>query len=376
VKLNIIVPVFVKTIRFRLAVWYLFSMALLFTIFIIGVNTAMQQSQPKMPSRPYPGDTKSWNQVVQDERERYLRDLRIYSVVWAGVVLIIGAAGGYILARFMLKPVDEVTALAGRISHTNLKERIRHHGPNDEVKRLSDTFDNMLSRLDDAFESQKQFIQDASHELRTPIAIAQTNIEVMEMKQRASSKDYRHLLDLIKMSLERMNDINSSLLMLSENSHESDRWAQVDIAVLLQEVKDETEMHVKSAEIDMLMEHITFPLLVKGDAMHLKRAILNLVDNAIKYNRPGGSIKLSAYLDYKTVIIQVADTGIGIEDADIQHIFDRFYRVEKSRSREQGGSGLGLSMVKKIIEDHGGCVTVESVPNQGSTFHIVLPHIE
>jgi signal transduction histidine kinase len=304
-----------------------------------------------------------------------LQDLRNYSLIGVGIVLILGVVGGYFLSGFMLQPVTRVSSLASRISHTNLKERIKHNGPDDEVKRLADTFDNMLERLEQAFESQKQFIQDASHELRTPIAIAQTNIEVLEMEEKATPEDYKQLVDVIKLSLKRMNDVNNNLLLLSEGTPAQSRWARVDVVKLLNEVYEETNAEARASSIDLEWQPPESRLFVCGDSMQLKQVMINLVDNAIKYNRSGGMVKLSAQIAADNIIIEVSDTGIGISPEDIDHVFDRFFRVEKSRSRDKGGSGLGLAIVRKIVEDHGGRVSLESKPGEGSTFSVILPEM-
>jgi signal transduction histidine kinase len=322
---------------------------------------------------PYPGDTQAWRIFIIDDRNTNLQDLRNYSLIGVGIVLILGVVGGYFLSGFMLQPVTRVSSLASRISHTNLKERIKHNGPDDEVKRLADTFDNMLERLEQAFESQKQFIQDASHELRTPIAIAQTNIEVLEMEEKATPEDYKQLVDVIKLSLKRMNDVNNNLLLLSEETPAQSRWARVDVVKLLNEVYEETNAEARASSIDLEWQPPESRLFVCGDSMQLKQVMINLVDNAIKYNLPGGMVKLSMQVDGNNIAIKVSDTGIGIPQEDLECVFDRFFRVEKSRSRDKGGSGLGLAIVKKIVEDHGGEVAAESRAGEGSTFSVILP---
>ena len=146
-----------------------------------------------------------------------MEDVRVYSGIGVLAAIIIGAFAIYFLSGLMLRPMDRVSSLASRISYTRLKERLNYRGPNDEIKRLSDTFDNMLSRLENAVESQKQFVQDASHELRTPIATAITNIEVLEMHDKVTVEDYQKLLKILKLSLDRMNNISNNLLLLSED---------------------------------------------------------------------------------------------------------------------------------------------------------------
>jgi signal transduction histidine kinase len=372
-KIKLHLPEFMKSIRFRLAAWYLITTALLLGIFIIGINTAMYHSQPETPPPLFPGDSHTWQQTVKEQQEQYRQNLKMYSIIGAVIILVMVAGGGYILARAMLKPVDRVSTLASHISHTNLKERINHHGPDDEVKRLSDTFDGMLQRLETAFESQKQFIQDASHELRTPIAIAQTNIEVLEMQPNPGIEDYRHLIDVIKLSMERMVGVSNNLLLLSEGTPSKTKWVEIDPGTMLSEIQAETEMEAAAGGITMEVNLPAELPAIKGDPLSLKQAVVNLVNNAIKYNRPGGKVTISAGAENSGIAITVTDTGIGISPQDMEHIFDRFYRVEKSRSREKGGSGLGLAIVKKTVEDHGGQITATSQINLGSSFKITLP---
>jgi signal transduction histidine kinase len=349
------IPSFAKTIRFRLTLWYSIFLVLIVAILVIGIYAAYSASRPPVAETlPYPGDTQAWRIFILDDRNNNLQDLKNYSLIGVGVVLLLGMVGGYFLSGFMLKPVTQVSSLASRISHTNLKERIKHNGPEDEVKRLADTFDSMLERLEHAFESQKQFIQDASHELRTPIAIAQTNIEVLEMEGEATQEDYKQLVDVIKLSLKRMNDVNNNLLLLSEGAQTQSRWCRVDMVKLLNEVYEETNAEARASSVSLEWQPPESQLFVYGGSMHLKQVMINLVDNAIKYNLPGGMVKLSMQGDGNNIAIKVSDTGIGIPQEDLECVFDRFFRVEKSRSRDKGGSGLGLAIVKKIVEDHGG----------------------
>jgi signal transduction histidine kinase len=343
---------------------------------ILGLNIAVSQAS-REPPITLPPDISSGQYTPRDifflSRQAQLDLLRNYSIIGICCLVVVGGVCVYFTSRKMLKPVDRVSSLATRISSTNLKERINHQGPDDELKRLADTFDDMLERLETSFDAQKQFIQDASHELRTPIAIAQTNIEVLEMDNNVTVTDYKRLADIIKLSLERMSALSEKLLLLSEGAQDYSNWSQVDMQTLIAEVSTEFGTKAATSGIKLDVEPIANDLFVKGDAVRLKQAIVNLVDNAIKYNRPGGAIKVSANTADSKITIKVQDTGIGISTADQQRIFDRFYRVDKSRSRTQGGSGLGLAIVKKIAEEHGGTVSVESAPGAGSTFSITLP---
>jgi len=369
------VPAFAKTIRFRLTLWYTVILLFFGILFIIWLNLTVRQFMVEPPDilQQMVGGGHTPREIFQIARIELLELLRNYSLIGFAGLITIGGIGIYFLSRRMLKPVDRVSSLAARISSTNLKERINYQGPDDEMKRLADTFDDMLGRLESAFESQKQFIQDASHELRTPIAIAQTNIEVAEMEGKATARDYKRLMEVLKMSLERMNRLSDNLLLLSEGEQSRVKWSVVDMSVLLEEVIEETSAKAIDAGIGLELQPVHEKMLVTGDAMSLKQALINLVDNAIKYNRPGGTVRLSARAEGSQVVLQVQDSGIGISKADQQRVFDRFYRVDKSRSRSQGGSGLGLAIVKKIVEDHGGTISVESTPGEGSTFRMSLP---
>ena len=370
-------PSFFKTIRFRLTVWYSMFLVLILAILVIGVNIALVVTRPPIPTGfPFPGDNQTYQHIVSEERARNMEDLRNYSLIGVVAVLFIGAVGGYFLSGFMLTPVDKVSSIASRISNTNLKERIRYKGPDDELKRLADTFDDMLGRLEEAFESQKRFVQDASHELRTPIAIAQTNIEVLEMEKSATKEDYKALVDILKSSLERMNDVSNSLLLLSEDPRSRAKWVPVDVNSLVGEAYEETRAGATAAGLKLTWKLQEPRPSVTGDTVRLKGAVINLLDNAVKYNKPGGTIDLSVRSENGRVVINVSDTGIGISADDLPYVFERFFRVDKSRSREKGGSGLGLAIVKKIAEDHGGTVSAESNPGTGSTFRIILPEFK
>jgi len=360
------IPAFAKTIRFRLTLWYAALLLLFIILFVIGLNLTMEHFGPsgRFPHNP---------EIVRQIRIENQELLRNYSLIGLAGLVLFGAGGGYFLSRRMLKPVDRVSSLASRISSTNLKERINYQGPDDEIKHLADTFDDMLSRLESAFESQKQFIQDASHELRTPIAIAQTNIEVAEMEGKATARDYKHLMEVLKLSLERMNRLSDNLLLLSEGDQSQMKWSVVNMADLLDEVAAEASAKAVAAGVGLERGPESSEIFVMGDTLRLKQALINLADNAIKYNRTGGTVRLSARAEGSQVVLQVQDSGIGISEADQQHIFDRFYRVDRSRSRSQGGSGLGLAIVKKIVEDHGGNISVDSTPGEGSTFQMSLP---
>jgi signal transduction histidine kinase len=365
------IPSFAKTIRFKLTLWYTMLFLIFFILLIGGINLAMQQFRDINPI--WQDGKPPWQEIDEQGVSGELVRLRIYSLICFGVVPVLGFVGGYFLAGRMLKPVSRVSSLAARISSANLKERINYHGPNDELKYLADTFDDMLGRLEAVFESQKQFIQDASHELRTPIAIAQTNIEVTEMAKEVTASDYKHLMKGLKQNLERMTQLADQLLLLADTGQEHVNWQVTDMKAAINEVASEVNTRIAAAGISLELELAPDEVMVRGDSLRIKQALSNLIDNAIRYNQPGGWVKVSTRLVESRLIVVIQDSGIGISPAEQPYIFDRFYRVDKSRARSQGGSGLGLAIVKKIVEDHGGTISVESALGKGSTFQIILP---
>lgn len=360
-----------RTIRFRLTLWYVSFLMIVVIALLFGLNMrvgstvtvpAPADSPPKMQTLPQSPDNNSIR-----------NDLLRYSITGAVVALVVGSIGIYFLSGAMLKPIAKVTSLARRSSYSHLKERLNYTGPNDELKRLADTFDDMLSRLKNAADAQRQFIQDASHELRTPIATALTNIEVLEMKSEATIRDYQELTRVLRLSLDRMNNISNSLQLLSEDSEIETKLEKVNIPDIVNEVVNEARLEARQQEVAINWHPPAAESFILGDAFRIKQAIFNLVDNALKHNRPHGTVNITVHTENQSLIIEVADTGIGIPAKDLPYVFDRFFRVDKSRSREKGGSGLGLAIVKKVVEDHHGSVSVDSTLGSGSTFRVQLP---
>jgi signal transduction histidine kinase len=363
------IPSFMKTIRFRITLWYVSFFIILVFALVLVLNVKMAQTIVVNS----PSGSQTISQLPLSGDNGVTSTLRNYSIIGVAIVIVVGAIGGYFLSGTMLKPIDKVTSVARRSSYLNLKERLSYTGPDDEVKRLADTFDDMLDRLDGAVESQKQFVQDASHELRTPIATALTNIEVLEMNSEATIADYQELNRVLKLSLDRINNISNSLQLLSVDANPATKFTKVNVEEVISEVVKEAEIEAKRQGIILNWKPFAAEAVVLGDAFQMKQVIFNLVDNAIKYNRPGGSVGITVHVENRLVIIKVGDTGIGIAAQDLPRIFDRFYRVDKSRSRQRGGSGLGLAIVKKIVEEHNGTVSAESTSGRGSTFRVELP---
>ena len=289
------------------------------------------------------------------------------------IAMIISVSGGYFLAVRSLKPVDNITATARAITARNLDQRIAHSGVDDELGRLVSTFNEMITRLQLSFDQIQQFSIDASHELRTPLTIMRGEIE-LGLRKEQSSDEYRQVLLSAHEEIIRMTTIIENLLALAkaDTGRATHNFQDVWLRPLIQEVYEDSKILAEEKQINVRLAQLD-DTLVLGDPIRIRQLLLNLIDNAIKYTSAQGSIELSLIRGEGIAKISVRDTGIGIPKDEQQKIFDRFYRVDKARSRELGGSGLGLSIVKWITEQHNGKISVESEVGKGTTFTVILP---
>jgi heavy metal sensor kinase len=287
-------------------------------------------------------------------------------------VIIFAAVGGVFLANRVLKPVDRISQTAREIGESDLSRRIEINGQ-DELARLSATLNGMFQRLESAFNRQRQFTADASHELRTPLAIIQAE-STLSLGKGRTEDEYLKSLETVAQESEYMSTIIEKLLFLAraDAGKEPYSFQEVEVIDLLQDVSQDVE--VLTREKNQLFEPGPVEdLSIIGDRTKLKQLLLNIFNNAIKYTPPGGKISYKAYRQKGAAVIDIMDTGIGIPAENIPYLFERFYRVDKTRSRAEGGSGLGLSISEKIAEAHGGRIDVESVVGKGSTFRLTFP---
>ncbi len=308
--------------------------------------------------------------VIEGGLRRLRRDF------FAGVplVLLVASLGGYFLARKSLAPIALMNAQTQRITAENLSSRLDVSNPRDELGQLATTVNALLARLDATFSEQQRFIADASHELRTPLAVLRGETEVA-LEQNRGAEDYRESLALIKDEAERLTRIVENLFILARQP--VDQHAMMKEPLRLNEVVSEC---VRAAQVlatqrglRLHLDGATSEVNFTGDDELLKRMLLNLLDNAVKYTAPGGEVSVVLSTQNGSARIIVTDSGIGIPSVDQPRIFDRFYRVDKARSRALGGAGLGLSIAKWIVEAHGGTIAVQSMPTQGSEFIVELP---
>ena len=281
--------------------------------------------------------------------------------------LLLAAVSGGAIVRSALSPVSKISRTARSIeTGSDLSQRVSYKGPRDEIGELASTFDHMIEHLDKVFQSQRFFVADASHELRGPLTVIRGNLDLL--KRKLSQADRQESLRAIERESIRMSKIVDNLLLLAEvESGQPTLQQRVSLKkIVLEEVDRARDLAGKRKIIVERQEDLT----VKGDTQRLKHLLANLIDNAIKYTSDHGIIMLSLFQDGESACLEVADDGIGIAPDHLLHIFDRFYRVDKARSRTGGGTGLGLAIVKGIAEQHDGRVAIVSEPGKGSTFTV------
>lgn len=288
------------------------------------------------------------------------------------LTLLVAGGGGVFLAGRVLKPVQQITDAARDIEETDLSRRI---GVNtrDELGQLALTLNQMIERLEKAFNRQREFTGDASHELRTPLSVIQAE-STLALQRVRSPEEYQKSLESIAEEADHMARIIDQLLALAraDSGHERLALEELDLNQPVREVAADMEAlsRDRGLEFDLRLGD---PVIVRGHSGLLRQLLLNLVSNAVRYTPEGGKVSIAASASNGLGVVSVSDTGQGIPAQHLPHIFDRFYRVDKARSRSEGGSGLGLSICKQVVELHGGRIEVESREGHGSTFTIMLP---
>ncbi len=286
--------------------------------------------------------------------------------------LLLAAIVGSFLAGRALAPVEQVTSAAVRTTRAeDLRRRLAVPNTKDEIGQLVAAFNEMLDRLEQVFRSQQRFVADVSHELRTPLTTIRGNLDLLKMGAAESPEDRQATLATIEGEVTRLSRLVSDLLFLARSETGIPmEFQQVELDTLLLDVYRQAQTLVNGVTLTLGHED---QAVVKGDPDRLRQLFLNLVDNALKYTPAGGRVTLSLYREGNWAKVIVEDTGIGIPEEAIPHLFERFYRVDKARSRSRGGTGLGLAIVKEVTDSHGGYIEVTSEEGRGSRFTIWLP---
>lgn len=289
------------------------------------------------------------------------------------VALALAGGGGWLLAGRALAPVDEMTRAARRIGAGDLSERLQESGTGDELDRLAQTLNETLGRLDDSFSRMRQFSADASHELQTPLTVLKGEIEVALRSSRTPA-EYEATLQSALEEIDRMARLVDGLLFLARADTGVVRIERVpvDLCELIDAVLGELGPRADDHRVQ-LEEVVTGAVNAAGDPVLLRQLLRNLVDNAIKYGGEGTRVSVSAEPDGDAAVIRVSDDGRGIPSDERDRIFQRFYRAAGARSEQGGGAGLGLSIVRSIVEIHGGTIEATSGPQGGASFCVRLP---
>jgi two-component system OmpR family sensor kinase len=306
--------------------------------------------------------------------ERAQRQLMLLLGIANPAALLLAGLGGLWLANKALSPVDKLTRAAERIGRGNLNERVEEPRSGDEIGRLAATFNEMIGRLEQAFERERRFTADASHELKTPLAVLRGDIEVALRRQRTPA-EYQRVLKSSLEEIARLTKLTEDLLTLarSDAGQSALDLEPVRLDMLAAGSRAYVSSLAESAGVELTYEVPVSPVVVVGDGKRLQQLLVNLLDNAIKYTPPGGSVRLSLSVDDSSALIEVSDTGRGIPDWALPHIFERFYRQTDARDSRVDGFGLGLAISKWIVDAHGGTITVESREGHGSRFTVRLP---
>ena len=327
-----------------------------------------------------------FEQEIQETKEDFL----LRSVIATTIIILLSSVCTYFLTKKTLTPLQKLTSEVSQIQAQNLSTQLSVPNSKDEIAQLTSSFNEMLARLDNAFSTQKQFSANAAHELRTPLAVLQTNLEVFEKKQEPEMVEYQQLFTMIKEQTARLSQLVGTLLDMT-NLKSVPRTDHVSLEELVDEVFCDLDPVAEKAGISIHFDDSSSQdwhtdvhtpdasalnnniRNITGSYVLLYRAVYNLVENAIKYNRPNGSVTVSVKEKNGQAMILVKDTGIGISPENQKKIFDPFFRVDKSRSRAMGGAGLGLALVDSIAREHGGSVKVLESNEKGSIIALMLP---
>src|SRR5437762_6045586 len=302
-----------------------------------------------------------------------LSEILVVLVLGLPVVVVLAGAGGYVLARRALTPIDQLASDARRITAERLHERLSVPNERDEIGRLAAVINDAFARLEGSFEQLRRFTADASHELRTPLAVIR-GIGEAGLGETRTPAEYKEAMGSMLEEVDRLTNLVDTLLRLSRGDAGTVRLARntVDMGELARDVVSSLGILAEERNQRLTVD-APDGISVVADRLVLREAITNVLDNAIKYSPPASAIHIRVYADRDEAHFTVADQGPGIAAEDRQRIFDRFFRLDEARSRDSGGAGLGLAIAKWAVEASGGRITVEGGAGGGSVFRITLP---
>ena len=374
------------TLRLRMALLYgglvlLVGVSLLFTSVVIlnnSISKAFNDATNAQAQTLAPGATGTASadltRIGATAKNNATSYLLGSGLIFFAIVVVIGTVGGYLLAKQALRPVARLTQTAKQLSTDNLDQRINLGGPDDELRELADTFDEMLGRLDAAFDSQRLFVANASHELRTPLSVIRTELEVTMSDPDASAEELRRMGEVVILATERAQRLVASLLTLARlqavDRGELEVREPVDVAALVAPILD--SVATEAADKGVTLETELEPGTTLGDPRLLERLIGNLVENAIRHNVPNGWLRVTTGQTAERVWVHVSNGGAVIPSADVDTLFEPFRRGGRLRTATRG-AGLGLAIVRLIVDAHHGKLQAAAPPFGGLAIRIELP---
>jgi heavy metal sensor kinase len=311
--------------------------------------------------------------TLLDPVETMLNHLFLQLIFGLPLVVILTTAGGYLLVRRALAPVEKITRAAERITQHNLSERLPVSETGDELERLAFSLNRMIARLDDAFQNSKRFVADASHELRTPLTILRGELENLVEDSRVDAEVRERAASMFEEAV-RLSRIVEQLFTLSrlDAGEAQAEWSSFDLAGMAKNTAEQMGLLAEDKNISITCD-AKQAVVVEGDPARLKQVVVNLLDNAIKYTPQNGRIQLRVQAVNGHAVLEVEDNGVGIPAEALPHVFDRFYRVDRIRSGDTEGAGLGLSIARAICSAHGAEIEATSSLSAGSCFRVKLP---
>jgi signal transduction histidine kinase len=377
-----------RTIRVRLALTTSLWLSVISALILAGVYFALSTTIDAAPLDPVTVkkfDRKADGTMVYRVGESFqaadmesvqravnystLSTLRDYSLLALGVIFVISLVVGWFVAGRLLRPVEEITRTANRLSASDLSQRINASGPKDELRTLADTIDGMLDRLDEAFRTERALVEDVSHELRNPVAVVQANVEAVLADEAATPQERAHALAVISRATSRMSRLLEDLLATARRRSGSFADQPVDLESFCRDVADEHRLLAEDRPLRVITRLSPGPV-VYADPESLSRALANLLSNAIRLAPKDSELTIASGSSGGWAWVAVRDQGPGIAEEEQQRVFDRFRRAQNGGRR---GTGLGLAIARQIVESHEGKLTVFSTLGVGSTFVIWLP---
>lgn len=374
-----------KSLKFKLTFWNSITLIVINLVFILSVNGVITFYYSQDPFTETSGPLfmrqsplREWNpqrqhrELILKSRADDLRTIRLISLYTFIPLVGLSIAGGLLITDQLLHPLGKLNSTISKITSDRLSEKIEHDDTGDEISDLIDNFNKMITRLNNSFSSQQRFVENASHELKTPLTIIQTNLETLTSDASLSKTERNEMITAAQNAAHFMNSLTEDLLLLSLLNQEIPK-EQFSLTSTVKNTINQLTPLAEKRDISIKRSVPKRPIMVKGNEILIQRAIMNLLENAIKYSPGTSEIMVAISLQNNDALISVSDSGPGIPMKEQKKIFDRFYRIDKSRSRKTGGSGLGLSITKEIVEAHHGSIRLKS-GKKGSTFIIYLPN--